>query len=686
MNEISVPTDEAALPPLLKRDGIDLDLDTVRTLIAGIAAAPPAEVAPAGTGRHRVAAWSHLLPKPPGPDLAAHLDRLVDQAAERFRRAVATPDTVGRIASLRAELARRRLDALVVPLADEHYTEFVPLRAHRLQWLTGFTGSAGWAIVTADRAAIFVDGRYTLQVRDQIPAAAMSYHHLIEDPPYRWLTANVAKDARVGYDPWIHTETEVEKLGDACRHAGAALVAVADNPIDVVWRDQPPPPLMPALPHEAAYTGEDSVLKRRQVAATFAKDAIDAVVLTTPESTAWLANMRGNDVACTPLALAFSILYRDATLDLFIDRRKVSAKLLTHLGPEIRQRERSDLGPTLDRLGRDRRRVAIDPASTAAWIVDRLKQAGAEIHRGPDPSALPRARKNATELAGTRAAHRRDGAALTRFLAWLGKTAPDGALDELAASAKLAAFRAETERIQNLSFNTIAGAGPNGAIVHYRSTPATNRRLQVGEFFLLDSGAQYLDGTTDVTRTIAIGQVSPEMRDRFTRVLKGHITLARARFPKGTTGSQLDALARNALWQAGLDYDHGTGHGVGSYLGVHEGPHRISKAANAIALEPGMIVSNEPGYYKTGAYGIRIENLVAVVPCPLAGAEKETFAFETLTRAPIDRTAIDSALLTPEEIAWLDDFHAMVRNDLTPLVDAETAAWLARATAPLAAG
>jgi Xaa-Pro aminopeptidase len=686
MNEISVPADDAALATLLAQDGISLGPSDVRELVRGVAAAPAAEVAPAGSTRRRPAPWPQLLQRPPGPELSALLDRLVDETAERFRRVATTPDALGRIAQLRAELARRRLDALVVPLADEHYTEFVPLRAQRLQWLTGFTGSAGWAIITADRAAIFVDGRYTLQVRDQVPAAAMSYHHLIEDPPYRWLAANVAKDARVGYDPWIHTETEVEKLGDACRLAGAALVAVADNPIDAVWRDQPPPPLTPALPHEAAYTGEDSVLKRRRVAASLAKDAIDAVVLTTPESTAWLANLRGNDVACTPLALAFSILYRDATLDLFIDPRKVSAKLLAHLGPEIRQRGRADLGPTLDRLGRDRKRVAIDPASTAAWIVDRLKQAGAEIHRGPDPCALPRACKNATELAGTRAAHRRDGAALTRFLAWLAKTAPDGTLDELAAAATLAAFRAETERIQNLSFNTIAGAGPNGAIVHYRSTPATNRRLQVGEFFLLDSGAQYLDGTTDVTRTIAVGAVSPEMRDRFTRVLKGHIALARARFPKGTSGSQLDALARNALWQAGLDYDHGTGHGVGSYLGVHEGPHRISKIANAIALEPGMIVSNEPGYYKTGAYGIRIENLVAVVPCPVKGAEREMFAFETLTRAPIDRTAIDPALLTPEEIAWLDDFHATVRIDLTPLVDTETAAWLAAATRPLAAG
>jgi len=405
-------------------------------------------------------------------------------------------------------------------------------------------------------------------------------------------------------------------------------------------------------------------------------------VLTMPESIAWLLNIRGGDVPHTPLPSSFAILRRDGSVTLFIDRRKLVPGLQRHLGNAVTVMPPEELGPALDALAAEGARVQVDPATAASWIFDRLAAAGAQIHRAADPCLLPKACKNPVELDGTRAAHRRDGAALTRFLTWLAQEAPKGGLTEIAASDRLEAIRREGENFRDLSFSTISGAGSNGAIVHYRAMPETEKRLEPGSLYLVDSGAQYLDGTTDVTRTVAIGEPSPEMRDRFTRVLKGHIALALARFPKGTTGTQLDAFARRALWQKGLDYDHGTGHGVGSYLGVHEGPQRISKAPNGQALLPGMIVSNEPGYYKTGAYGIRIENLVLVRPVEDAG-EREMLGFETLTLAPIDRNLIEASLLDQDEIAWLDRYHTNVRETLTPLVDLETARWLAEATAPI---
>ncbi len=416
-------------------------------------------------------------------------------------------------------------------------------------------------------------------------------------------------------------------------------------------------------------------------------------MLTLPDSIAWILNVRGADVARTPLALSFAILHADGTLDWFIDRRKLVPGLEEHLGPEVTPRPPGDLGPALDALGAAGRTVQADPATAAAWVFDRLERAGARIAKGADPCQLPKARKNAVELEGTRRAHRRDGAALVGFLAWLARETASRAgnedgnegVSELEAAERLAACRAATGKLRDLSFETISGAGPNSAIIHYRVSEATNRRLGTGELYLVDSGGQYPDGTTDVTRTLAIGPPSAEMRERFTRVLKGHIALATARFPRGTTGSQIDSLARLALWQAGLDYDHGTGHGVGSYLGVHEGPQRISKVASRVALEPGMIVSNEPGYYKTGAYGIRIENLVSVTESPKRpGEERDMLAFETLTLAPIDLALVDAALLTPAEVAWLDAYHARVRAVLTPLVDEGTAHWLAGATRPCA--
>lgn len=590
-----------------------------------------------------------------------------------------------KVERLRAELRREGLAGFLVPRADEHQGEYVPPRARRLAWLTGFTGSAGLAIVLQDAAAIFVDGRYTLQVRDESPADVFEPHHVTESPPTEWLRVRLRPGDRLGYDPWLHTIESVERLQAACVKAGATLVPVTPNLVDRLWADQPPPPRGPIVPHDLKYAGRSSPDKRRELAEALARDAVDAVVLTAPDSIAWLLNIRGADVEHTPLPLAFALLHRDATVDLFVDPAKLTPGLPEHLGEGVRVLPPEDLGLALDRLGAARRAVQADPASAAAWVFQRLQAAGATVVRAPDPCLLPKACKNDVELAGARSAHDRDGAALCRFLAWLAREGPTGRLTEMAAAARLDALRAEEPLFREVSFPTISCAGPNGAIVHYRATPRTDRRIEPGMLYLVDSGAQYLDGTTDVTRTVAIGPPTAEQRERFTRVLKGHIALARVRFPQGTTGPQLDALARAPLWEVGLDYDHGTGHGVGSYLSVHEGPQRISKTGSTVALRPGMIVSNEPGYYKPGAYGIRIESLVVVVPVPTPpGGEVTLYGFETLTRAPIDRALVEPSLLTAGERAWLDDYHARVREAIAPRVDRETAAWLAEATRPLA--
>jgi Xaa-Pro aminopeptidase len=598
----------------------------------------------------------------------------------------AGPDIAVRVRKLREELARRGLAGFIVPRADEHQGEYVPARARRLAWLSGFTGSAGVAVILAERAAIFVDGRYTLQVRDEVPAPLFEYRHLIEQPAADWIADNLGAGQVLGYDPWLHTVGEVERYQAAAAKAGGSLTALADNPVDAIWQDQPAAPLAPVVPHELRFAGKPAAEKRHEIAAAMAANNVDAAVLTAPDSIAWLLNIRGGDVPRTPLPLSFAILNRDASVELFIDRRKLAVGMENHLGNEVAVQPPGELGPALDRLGAAGKRVQLDPGSASAWIFARLGAAGAALHRAADPCQLPKACKNAVELAGTRAAHRRDGASLTSFLAWLSREASSGMLGEIAASDRLEAIRREGENFRELSFDTISGAGANGAIVHYRASPQSEKRLLPGTLYLLDSGAQYLDGTTDVTRTIAIGEPSAEARDRFTRVLKGHIALATCRFPSGTTGSQLDVLARHALWQIGLDFDHGTGHGVGSYLNVHEGPQRISKVPNTQPLLPGMIVSNEPGYYKTGAYGIRIENLVIVTPCTdLPDAEREMLCFETLTLAPIDRNLVEPALLSREEIAWLDAYHARVRETLMPNVDAATAQFLAAATRPIAA-
>jgi Xaa-Pro aminopeptidase len=586
-----------------------------------------------------------------------------------------------RLAALRAELARRGVQGFLVPRADEHQGEYVPPNAERLAWLTGFTGSAGLAVVLPRSAAIFVDGRYTLQARNEVDAGLYEQRHVTEAPATDWIAKNLKPNDILGYDPRLHTIPELERYAAAAAKAGGVLQALDTNPLDAVWRDRPAPPAAPVVPHELRFAGRSSEDKRHDIAKALGDDKIDAAVLTAPDSIAWLLNIRGGDVPYTPLPLSFAILRADASVDLFIEAAKLAAGTAGFLGNAVTVAAPDKFGAALESLGG--KRIQADPASASSWVFDRLKAGGAQIHRAADPCLLAKACKNEIELAGTRAAHRRDGAALTRFLAWLAAAAPQGALREIAVSDRLEEFRRQGDHFRGLSFPTISGAGANGAIVHYRASPASEKALETGSFYLVDSGAQYLDGTTDVTRTVAIGEPSPEMRDRFTRVLQGHIALAMCRFPKGTTGSQLDALARHPLWQVGCDYDHGTGHGVGSYLAVHEGPQRISKVASTQPLLPGMIVSDEPGYYRTGAYGIRIENLVAVVPVAHETAERPLFGFETLTLAPIDRNAIEPALMSDAEINWLAAYHARVREELTPLVDPATATWLAAATEPL---
>ncbi|HUC73289.1 MAG TPA: aminopeptidase P family protein [Stellaceae bacterium] len=670
-------SEQSELARLLREAGSTYDPAGVEALIKGVLGAP-AEI---GTS------WHSLVADPVTPALAQALEALRAEMAAGHRDGLAREDfarlsRAERLARLRQELTSRGLDGFIVPRSDEHQGEYVPPRGQRLAWLTGFTGSAGLAVVLRERAAIFVDGRYTLQAAQQVDGKLFEIRHLIEEPPAGWVGAALKSGQILGYDPWLHTPNEVERFRAAAEQAGASLQPVADNPLDRVWPDQPAAPLAPVVPHADGFSGESAQSKRDRLAHALAEEGVAAAVLTMPESIAWLLNIRGGDVPHTPLPLSFAILRNDASVALFVDRRKLSPGLERHLGNAVTALPPEQLGPALDALAAAGGQVQADAASAAAWIFDRLDRAGAKIHRAADPCVLPKACKNAAEVDGTRAAHRRDGAALTRFLAWLAREALKGGLSEIAASDRLEALRREGELFRDLSFPTISGAGSNGAIVHYRAMPETEKRLEPGTLYLLDSGAQYLDGTTDVTRTVAIGEPTPEMRDRFTRVLKGHIALALARFPKGTTGTQLDGFARRGLWQAGLDYDHGTGHGVGSYLGVHEGPQRISKAPSAQPLLPGMIVSNEPGYYKTGAYGIRIENLVLVQSAE-NGGEREMMRFETLTLAPIDRNLVEPSLLDDEEIDWLDTYHARVRETLTPLVDPDTARWLADATQPI---
>jgi Xaa-Pro aminopeptidase len=583
-----------------------------------------------------------------------------------------------RLAALREELARRGLDGFIVPHSDEYQSEYLPPHGERLAWLTAFTGSAGAAVVLRDKAAVFVDGRYTLQVRQQTDTKLFEPRDLITEGVAAWIAENVPKGAKLGYDPWVHTETGIEGVRASAERAGATLVACDSNPIDAVWKDQPAPPLAKAAPHRLALAGESAQSKRTRIAEDVKKSGADAAVVTLSDSICWLLNMRGGDTPHTPFVLSYAILNADGSADLFMDARKSSPELLAHFGNAVRLRKPDEFSPALEALAG--KTVLADPGTAPAAVFDRLGKAGAKIKRGSDPCQLPKACKNPVEIEGARKAHIRDGAALTRFLAWFKREAPKGALTEIDVAETLEGFRRETGALCDLSFDSISGAGANGAVVHYRVTRKTNRAVRNNEMFLIDSGAQYPDGTTDVTRTLIVGAPTAEMRDRFTRVLKGHIALATARFPEGTPGSALDGFARRPLWEAGLDYDHGTGHGVGSYLSVHEGPQNISKRPIHQPLKPGMIVSNEPGFYKTGEYGIRIENLVVVSEPKDVGGERKMMEFETITLAPIDLDLVDASLLSPSERDWLNDYHLRVYETLSPLVDEETRLWLARAT------
>jgi Xaa-Pro aminopeptidase len=584
---------------------------------------------------------------------------------------------------LRRALAAAGLDGLLVPHEDEYQNEYLPEANERLAWATGFTGSAGAALVFADKALLFVDGRYTLQAKAQTDARLVEVRDLIAEGVAGWLKEQAPEGARIGFDPKLVSPDSVKRLADAAAARGALLVALGGNPLDEAWTDRPSPPKARALPHPLALAGESHEDKRGRIAKELAARHIDATVLTSPASVAWLFNIRGGDVAHTPLPLGAAVLYADASAELFLAPEKVTPALKSHLGNAVSVSDEAALEEAFSALSG--KNVRLDPSSASAWAFDRVEAAGARIDRGPDPTLLPRACKNAVEVEGARRAHVRDGAALTRFLHWLSRALAAGAaLDEIEAAVKLEGFRRQSSELKDVSFESISSAGPNGAIVHYRVNTKTNRKLKRGSLYLIDSGGQYPDGTTDVTRTVAVGRASKQMRERFTLVLKGHIALARVRFPEGTTGTQLDAFARQFLWSAGLDYDHGTGHGVGSYLGVHEGPQRISKQLNDQALKPGMIVSNEPGFYKTDAYGIRVENLQVVTPpAPIPGGERDMLGFETLTMAPIDRTLIVKAMLSKDERAWLDAYHAQVLERVGPLLEEPVRAWLAEQCAAI---
>lgn len=587
-----------------------------------------------------------------------------------------------RLKALREQLNRDRLDGFVVPLTDEHMSEYVGAYAQRLAWLTGFQGSAGSAVVLPEEAAIFVDGRYTLQVREQVDAKHWEYVGVPQSSVAAWLREHAPNGARIGYDPWLHTKHWVKQATEALGEKGAELVAVEHNPVDAVWPDRPEPSKAKLIVHPERYAGRNAAEKRQEIADWLASKKADAAVLSALDSIAWTFNIRGQDVDRTPVALAYAIVHADATADLYVSPEKLADDVLQHLGNTVRVHDRRNFAEDLGEFSG--KRIAADPERAVAAIFERLEKGGTTVLELRDPVVLPKAIKNAVEIAGHKAAQARDGAALSRFLHWLSVEGSKGTESEMSAADRLRAFREETGRLVDLSFDTISGSGPNGAVVHYRVEEKTNRPLQPGTLYLVDSGAQYRDGTTDVTRTIAVGSPTQEMRERFTLVLKGHIALGRAQFPKGTRGSQLDVLARQYLWAAGLDYAHGTGHGVGSFLSVHEGPQRIATFGGGDEpLQAGMILSNEPGYYKTGEYGIRIENLVLVERREVQGAEQEMLGFETLTFAPVDRHLVEPSMLSGAERAWLDDYHAKVLEVVGPQLEGEALLWLEDACRPL---
>ncbi len=579
------------------------------------------------------------------------------------------------LAALRNELARRSLHGFIVPRADEHLGEYVPASAERLAWLTGFTGSAGLAVVLADKAAVFTDGRYVLQLANQTDGAAWERLHITEQPPETWLTANAAAGARIGFDPWLISEEGLSRY----TKAGIAMTPVESNPIDAVWQDRPPAPHAQALPHPLSVAGRSAEEKRQDIAAVLKDTKQDTAVLSDPASVAWLFNIRGGDVPFTPFALGFALAHADGGAELFMDPAKLPEATRAWLGNAVSVAGRDAMPAALSRL--EGKTVRVDPAGSPVWFAQRLKEAGATVVAGPDPCLLPKAKKNPVEQQGTRDAHARDAVAMCRFLHWLSEIGPVNRETEMSAANRLLACRTEIDGFRGESFPAISGAGEHGAIIHYRVTEDSNRPIRPNEVYLIDSGAQYTDGTTDITRTVwtGPGEAPADVRATVTRVLKGHIAIATLTFPEGVGGVHIDAFARRALWQIGIDYDHGTGHGVGSYLSVHEGPVSISRLARPVPIGAGMILSNEPGYYLPGQYGVRLENLLLVQAAEMPGANRPFLRFETLTLAPFDRKLIDVTLLDPWELEWLNTYHARVLNEVGPHVEPHIRPWLAAA-------
>ncbi|HXG79530.1 MAG TPA: aminopeptidase P family protein [Methyloceanibacter sp.] len=597
---------------------------------------------------------------------------------------VSSPAVSGeRVKALQRELKSRRLKGFLVPHSDEHQNEFLAPSAERLAWLTGFTGSAGVAVVLDKAAALFVDGRYILQARAQTDPALFEVHQTPEAKPSSWIAEHLSKGASVGYDPNLHTIREIERLTETLSKSGIKLTPVDNNPIDALWHDRPKAPSAQIVPHGLEYAGRSAQEKIRDVQNVLKEENADAVLLTLLDSIAWLFNIRGGDVKHTPVAFAYAIVPANGRPTLFIDPAKVGDNVKGELRDVAELADPAALLDRLQQMAQTGARVRLDPETAPIRFAQVLKAAGVQFVAGQDPCILPKAVKNATEIKGARTAHARDGVAMARFLAWLDEMESTGKIDEIDAAMKLEECRRESGQLKDIAFDTISAMGPNGAVVHYRPTTKNRQTLKGNGLYLVDSGGQYREGTTDVTRTIAIGSPTAEMRRHYTLVLKAHIAIATARFPKGTRGQDLDPFARRPLWNAGLDFDHGTGHGVGSYLSVHEGPQRLSRFGT-VELQPGMILSNEPGYYREGHYGIRLETLVLVTPPePIPGGTREMMGFETLTLVPFDRRLIEPKLLLVFELAWLNAYHARVRREIEPLLLSDDRVWLRQATAPI---
>ena len=662
---------KSKLAHLLEQSGIAQDENEIINLVRGAAAAP------AGFDER---AWLNML--------GVQLNSDLEQELEELRLSLLKPQKSStepqyNLSELRDYLRKENLDGFLIPRTDEYQSEYVSAYAERLRWLTGFTGSAGTALIMKDKALVFVDGRYTLQASEEVDESLFEVVELAKVSVKEWIQKNFPSNGRLAYDPQLHSLSAVRGLSIACKSRKSSLAPTSPNPIDSIWQDQPPPPLSPLIPHALQFSGQNLQEKCRQCAARITAAGADVAILTLTDSICWLFNIRGADVEFTPVSLAYAILHKDSSAELFVDNRKLTNEARKHLGSTVTIRQHSEFPASLQQLSAAGKRIQVDPHTASDWIFQSLG-GDAQIVEQEDPCILAKAIKNNVELTGTKDAHLRDGIALTKFLHWMHKNAGQGRVTEIDAANILERFRSCGQNFRGLSFPTITGTGPNGAIVHYRANTKSNRTIKPGDLYLVDSGAQYLDGTTDVTRTITVGKPSGEMRDRFTRVLKGHIAIATARFPSGTSGGQLDALARRSLWEAGIDFQHGTGHGVGSFLSVHEGPQRISKSLASVALRPGMIISNEPGYYKTDCYGIRIENLLVVIEATIDGGLKQGFLeFDTLTLAPIDRTLIVKSMLNTREKEWLNEYHGRVHAQLARYLESDICHWLKDVTSPI---